>query len=155
MDIVLRAGVAFAFVFLLTRIIGRRELGSMQPFDLILLVVIGDLVQQGVTQSDYSLVGMVLAVGTVAVLTIAVSYLSFRFRRLRPILEGEPIVLVEHGRVLERNLRRERMTVDELAAEARLQQIPSLSTVEWAVLETGGAISFIEMARGEELPTLG
>ena len=155
MDIVLRAGVAFAFVFLLTRIIGRRELGSMQPFDLILLVVIGDLVQQGVTQSDYSLVGMVLAVGTVAVLTISVSYLSFRFRRLRPILEGEPIVLVEHGRVLERNLRRERMTVDELAAEARLQQIPSLSTVEWAVLETGGAISFIEMARGEELPTLG
>jgi uncharacterized membrane protein YcaP (DUF421 family) len=150
MDIVLRATVAFGFIFLLTRIIGRRELGSMAPFDLILLVVIGDLVQQGVTQSDYSLVGMVLAVGTVAILTIGVSYLSFRFRHLRPILEGEPIVLIEHGRVLDRNLRRERMTVDELAAEARLHQIASLATVEWAVLETGGAISFIEMAQPRE-----
>jgi uncharacterized membrane protein YcaP (DUF421 family) len=144
-DIVLRAAVAFAFIFAVTRTIGRRELGSMEPYDLILLVVIGDLIQQGVTQSDSSLVGMVLAIGTFAVLTIGISYVSFRFRRIRPFLDGEPIVLIEHGRVLDGNLRRERITVDELAAEARLQQIPSLQRVEWAVLETGGMISFIPM----------
>jgi uncharacterized membrane protein YcaP (DUF421 family) len=143
MDIVLRAGFAFAFIFLLTRIVGRRELGSIEPFDLIMLIVLGDLVQQGVTQSDYSVTGLVLAGGTIATLQIGASYLSYRFRRLRPVLEGEPLVLVEDGRVLERNLKRERLTRDELACQARLSQIDSLDKVRWAVLETSGQISFI------------
>jgi uncharacterized membrane protein YcaP (DUF421 family) len=143
MDIVLRAGFAFAFIFLLTRIVGRRELGSIEPFDLIMLIVLGDLVQQGVTQSDYSVTGLVLAGGTIAILQISASYLSYRFRRLRPVLEGEPLVLVEDGRVLERNLKRERLTREELACQARLSQIDSLDKVRWAVLETSGQISFI------------
>ena len=143
MDIVIRAAAVFAAIYLLTRVIGRRELSSMEPFDLILLVVIGDLVQQGVTQSDYSISGTFLAVATFALLTVGASYLSFRFRRLRPALDGEPIVLVEHGRPIEGNLRRERITMEELAAEARLQQIASIEDVRWAVLETNGSISFI------------
>ena len=98
----------------------------MEPFDLILLVVLGDLIQQGVTQSDYSLSGTLIVVGVIAVFTVGTSYVSFKVPRLRSVLEGEPIVLVEHGRVIERNLRRERMTHDELAAEARLQQIADL-----------------------------
>jgi uncharacterized membrane protein YcaP (DUF421 family) len=144
MDIVVRAVFAFLLVFLITRIVGRRELGTLEPFDLILLVVLGDLIQQGVTQSDYSVTGMTLAVGTIALMTVLVSYLSFRFRRLRPLLEGEPIVMVQDGKVLDRNLKRERLTEEELAMEARLQQIDSLDKVEWAILEKGGQISFIE-----------
>jgi uncharacterized membrane protein YcaP (DUF421 family) len=143
MDIVFRAIVAFAFVYLLTRVIGRRELNSLEPFDLILLVMLGDLVQQGVTQNDFSVTGLVLAAGTVGVMTVFVSYLSFRVRRLRPLLDGEPIVLLQDGKVLERNLHRERLTAEELAASARLQQIASLDDVRWAVLETNGQISFI------------
>jgi uncharacterized membrane protein YcaP (DUF421 family) len=143
MDIVLRAGFAFVFIFLLTRIVGRRELGSIEPFDLIMLIVLGDLVQQGVTQSDYSVTGLVLAGATIATLQIGASYVSYRFRRLRPVLDGEPLVLVEDGRVLERNLKRERLTPEELAAQARLSQIDSLDKVRWAVLETSGQISFI------------
>lgn len=111
MDIVLRASFAFFLIFLLTRVIGRRELSSMQPFDLILLIVSGDLVQQGVTQSDYSVTGMLLAVGTFAILAVVISYTSFKFRALRPVLDGEPIVLVENGRLIDGNLRRERITV--------------------------------------------
>jgi uncharacterized membrane protein YcaP (DUF421 family) len=144
MDIVLRAIVAFFFIFLITRVIGRRELNSLEPFDLILLVMLGDLVQQGVTQSDFSITGLMLAAGTVALCTVLVSYLSFRFRRLRPVLDGDPLVLVEDGRVIERNLRRERMTVEEVAAAARLQQIGSLAEVRWAILETNGQISFLK-----------
>jgi uncharacterized membrane protein YcaP (DUF421 family) len=143
MDIVVRAVFAFLFVFLLTRIVGRRELGSMEPFDLILLIVLGDLVQQGVTQSDYSVTGLVLAAGTIALMTIGVSYLSFKVRRVQPLLDGEPIILVQDGEPLARNCRRERITTAELAAEARQQQIESLSEVKWAVLETNGRISFI------------
>jgi uncharacterized membrane protein YcaP (DUF421 family) len=143
MDIVARAFIAFCFVVVLTRLIGRRELSSMQPFDLILLIVIGDLVQQGVTQNDMSVTGLILAIGMFAVLTLAASYLVFRFPRLRPVLEPEPLILIEDGKVIERNLGKERMTAEELAAEARIQQIDSLDDVRWAVLESSGQISFI------------
>ena len=148
MDIVVRAVFAFLFVIIVTRVIGRRELSSLEPFDLILLIVLGDLIQQGVTQSDYSFTGLVLAGGTFTLLTVAVSYLVFRFRRVRPLFESEPLILVEDGKVIDRNLRRERLTPEEVAAEARLQQIPSLADVRWAVLETSGKISFIPRARG-------
>lgn len=122
MDLVLRAPI----VFVPTRAVGRRELGTMEPFDLILLVVIGDLVQQGVTQSDYSLTGTAAVISVIAVMSVLLSYLSFKVPRLRPILDGEP--LVEDGRVIDRNLRRQRLTVSEVAAEARLQQIPRCGT---------------------------
>lgn len=144
MDIVIRAAVAFVFILLLTRIVGRRELNTLEPFDLILLVTIGDLVQQGVTQNDFSVTGLVLAVGTIAVLTVLFSYLPWRFRVLRPVLEGEPVILIEDGNVIEKNLRRHRLTHEEIAAEARFQQIDRLEKIRWAVLETSGKISFIE-----------
>jgi uncharacterized membrane protein YcaP (DUF421 family) len=144
MDIVFRAAAIFFAIFLIMRVIGKRELSSMEPFDLILLVVMGDLIQQGVTQDDYSVTGAVLAITTIALLTVLVSYAGFRSRRLRPLLEGEPLVLVEDGRPIERNLRRERVTLDELASEARLQQIASIADVRFAVLETNGRISFIK-----------
>jgi uncharacterized membrane protein YcaP (DUF421 family) len=143
MDIVLRAIFAFLFLLFLTRIVGRRELNTLEPFDLILLVTLGDLVQQGVTQNDFSVTGMVLAVATFGVMTVFFSYLSFRFRRLRPILDGDPVIVVQDGKPIARNLRRERITVEEVAAAARQQQIGSLDEVRWAVLETGGQISFV------------
>jgi uncharacterized membrane protein YcaP (DUF421 family) len=143
MDIVIRAAVAFLFILLLTRIVGRRELNTLEPFDLILLVTIGDLVQQGVTQNDFSVTGLMLAAGTIAVLTVFFSYLPWRFQVLRPVLEGEPVILIEDGKVIEKNLRRHRLTQQEVAAEARHQQIESFEKVRWAVLETSGKISFL------------
>jgi uncharacterized membrane protein YcaP (DUF421 family) len=142
MDLVFRTVFVFFLIFGVTRAVGRRELSSLEPFDMILLVVIGDLVQQGVTQSDYSLTGATTVIATLALLTVFTAWLSFRVRRLRPILEGDPIVIVADGAVLERNLRRQRMTVEEVEAEARLQQIASLEQVRFAVLETNGKISF-------------
>jgi uncharacterized membrane protein YcaP (DUF421 family) len=147
MDIVLRAIVVFAFLLFLTRVVGRRELSTLQPFDLILLIVIGDLVQQGVTQSDQSVTGAILAAGTFGVLTVVVSYTSFRFPRFRPVIEGEPMILLEGGRPIEHNLRRERITLEELAAAARQQGLAELDQAQWAVLETGGQISFIPKRR--------
>jgi uncharacterized membrane protein YcaP (DUF421 family) len=144
MDIIIRAAIAFSFVFLLTRVVGRRELSQLEPFDLILLIMMGDLVQQGVTQSDYSVTGIFLAAGTLALMTVLVSYLSFRFKRLRPILDGEPLVILQDGKPIDANLKRERLTLEEVAQEARIQQIASLDEVEWAVLERTGQISFIK-----------
>jgi uncharacterized membrane protein YcaP (DUF421 family) len=142
MDLVLRTIYVFVLIVIVTRAVGRRELSSLEPFDLILLVVIGDLVQQGVTQSDNSLTGATLVIVTMALLTVASAYLSFRFRRLRPVLEGER-VLIADGEILRRHLRAERLAVEELAAEARQNQIGSLDDVRFAVLETSGKISFL------------
>ncbi|MDX6718929.1 MAG: hypothetical protein QOJ63_1183 [Solirubrobacteraceae bacterium] len=147
MDLVVRAVVVYFAIFFVTRIVGRRELSTMEPFDLILLIVTGDLVQQGVTQSDYSLTGALTVVATIALLTVALSFVSFKVPRLRPVLDGEPLVLVQDGEIIARNLRRERITIDELLAEARQQQLASLAQVRFAVLETNGAISFIPVER--------
>jgi uncharacterized membrane protein YcaP (DUF421 family) len=144
MDIVLRGIVIFAFLYILMRIIGRRELSTLEPFDLILLVVLGDAVQQGLTQDDYSLTGSLLAVGTIAMLQLGVSYTNFRFPRMRPILDGEPICLIRDGEPIMRNLNRERVTLDDLAAAMRLQNIATFGEVAWAIMETNGSISFIK-----------
>jgi uncharacterized membrane protein YcaP (DUF421 family) len=143
MDIVLRSAVVFVFVMVLMRLIGRRELSSMEPFDLLILVVIADFVQQGVTQQDYSVTGAVLGVGTFALLVVATSWISWRFPKTRPVLEGNAVVLVEDGKPIMDNLRRERITIEEIAAQARFQQIDSIENIRWAILETSGGVSFI------------
>jgi uncharacterized membrane protein YcaP (DUF421 family) len=143
MDLVIRAIVVFFFIFLVTRIAGRRELSAMEPFDLILLVVLGDLVQQGITQSDESVTGTLIVISTVTLLSVAVSWISFRSSRIRPVTEGEPIVLVQDGQIIQRNLRRERLTHGDIEEEARRQQIASVADIRWAILEREGSISII------------
>jgi uncharacterized membrane protein YcaP (DUF421 family) len=144
MDIVLRAAIIYLLVFAFTRALGRRELSTLQPFDFILLVVIGDLIQSGVVQNDLSVTGVLIVIATIGILQVIISYLSFRVRRMRPFLQGEPIVLVEKGKLIDRNMRRERLTLDDLAEKARLSEIESLDQIKWAVLETNGDISFIK-----------
>ncbi|HUH80564.1 MAG TPA: hypothetical protein VLZ06_04490, partial [Solirubrobacteraceae bacterium] len=86
MDLVIRSVVVFFFIFLVTRIVGRRQLGELEPFDLILLVVLGDLVQQGITQSDESVTGTLIVIATITMLSVAVSWAAFRFKALRRAL---------------------------------------------------------------------
>ena len=143
MDVVFRSAIAFAFLIVMLRVIGRRELSALEPFDLVLLIVIGDLVQQGVTQSDYSFTGLLLSVGTFAVLSVGLSFLGFRFPRLRPVLEAGPLIIVQDGKLIEKNLRKERLSPEEVAGEARQQQIASIEDIAWGVLEGSGKMSFI------------
>src|SRR4051794_2554580 len=143
MDIVLRALFAFVFITFLLRIVGRRELSSMSPTDLILLIVLGDLIQNGVTQSDYSLTGVVLAASTIALCAVATSFLVYKSKRASDIIEGTPII-VQDGKAIEQNLRSERLNLDDVLGEARSQQIERLEEVRWAVLESNGKISFIK-----------
>jgi uncharacterized membrane protein YcaP (DUF421 family) len=144
MDIVLRAVAAYVFIIFMLRIVGRRELSTLGPSDLVLLVVMGDLIQNGVTQSDDSVTGIFLAVSTFAMLALAMSFLTFKSRRLQRVIEGEPLILVQDGRPVRKNLRAERLTVDEIAEEMRGQGIESLDEVKWCVLESSGSMSFIK-----------
>jgi uncharacterized membrane protein YcaP (DUF421 family) len=144
MDIVLRATVAYVFIVFLLRVVGRRELGTMEPSDLVLLVVMGDLIQNGVTQSDYSITGVILATSTFGLLAVVTSWIVFRSRTAKSVIEGEPLILVENGKPIDRNMRSERMTVDDVMEEARGQQIESLDQIKWAVLESSGKLTFIK-----------
>jgi uncharacterized membrane protein YcaP (DUF421 family) len=143
MDIVLRAIVLYAFVVFLMRVIGRRELSSLSAVDLVLLIVLGDAIQQGLTQDDYSVTGAVIAVSTIAAVQVGISQLSYRSRRARRVLEGEPVVIIQDGKLIERNLKRERLTEGEVAEEMRAQQIASVKDVDWGILESNGTMSFI------------
>jgi len=143
MDLVFRALVLFGGVYLLLRVVGRRELAQMAPIDFILLIVLGDAIQQGLTQDDYSVSGALIVIFTIAIIQVVLGYVTFRSTKLRVVMEGEPIVLIEDGRLIEKNLQRSRIAAEELAEEARLSQVSSFSDVAWAVLETSGKVSII------------
>jgi uncharacterized membrane protein YcaP (DUF421 family) len=144
MDIVLRAVAAYVFIIFMLRIIGRRELSSLGPSDLVLLVVMGDLVQNGITQSDDSVTGIFLAISTFAMLTVAMSFLTFKSRRAQTVIEGAPLILVQDGKAVNKNLRSERLNLDDIAEEMRGQGIENLDEVKWCVLETSGTMSFVK-----------
>lgn len=143
MDIVLRATVMFAILFALLRLIGKRELGQMTPFELVMLVVVGDLIQQGITHNDFSLTGATLAIATFAFWTVVLGWLVYLSPRAQRVVEGMPRVLVRNGALVEANLRRDRLTRAEIESEMRLAGIAHLREVAWAILEPEGRISFI------------
>jgi uncharacterized membrane protein YcaP (DUF421 family) len=152
MDIVWRAGLIFFFLWVITRVVGRTSLGELSTFDLILYIVMGDLIQQAVTQQDYSLFSAVLAVGVFALLTIGLSYASWRLPRLRPLIRGTPVLVLQDGSPLRDTLRRQRLTLDDLEAAAREQGIRRLGDVDVAILEADGKISFFTRESGADTP---
>lgn len=143
MEIVIRAAIVYIALWALLRGMGKRTLAELGAFELVLLVVIGDMVQQGVTQEDMSVTGALLAVGTMAFLVLVTGDLARRFRRANKVLEGDPVVVLRDGEPLEQVLRREQMSVDELAEAARQQGHQRFDELEWAVLEADGRLSFI------------
>jgi uncharacterized membrane protein YcaP (DUF421 family) len=149
MDIVLRATMMFAIVFLLLRVMGKRELGQMAPFEFVLLVVIGDLIQQGITHNDFSLTGATLAICTFAFWALVLNAVAYWSPRAERLLEGEPEIVVRHGQLLTHAMARNRLTKMEIESEMRLSGIARLSEVEWAVLENNGKISFIERSNAD------
>jgi uncharacterized membrane protein YcaP (DUF421 family) len=148
MDIVFRAALVFLFLWVITRVVGRTTLGELSTFELLLYIVMGDLIQQAVTQQDYSLFSAVLAIGVFALMTIALSYASWRWPALRTLIRGTPVLVLQRGTPLTDVMRRQRLTIDDLMAAAREQGIRRLSDVEVAVLEADGSISFFKPESG-------
>ena len=142
MEIVYRALFVFSFLWFITRVTGRSTLGELSTFQLMLYVTMGDLVQQAVTQQDYSVTSAVLAVGVFALLTVLIGWVNMRWRRVRPITHGIPVVIVQDGQPVIHNIRNERVSMDDLLTAAREQGIDRFSDIRVAVLETNGRISF-------------
>ena len=142
MSIVLSAAAVFFLIWLVVRIVGKRELSEMAPFDFVILVVMGDLIAEAVIAEDTSVTGAVVAVATFGLLTVAMSWLSWRMPKRRSFFEGVPTLLIRDGRIVEESLRIERLNEADLLAAARENGIESLESVKWAVLEQDGAFSF-------------
>ncbi|WP_285293992.1 DUF421 domain-containing protein [Aureimonas altamirensis] len=143
MDIVLRATAMFAILFLLLRLLGKRELGQMTPFEFVVLVVMGDLIQQGVTHNDFSLTGATLAIVTFAFWGLVLSWVTYLFPRAEKLLDGEPRIVIRDGCLIEDNLRRDRVTRAEVESEMRQAGIAAMEDVAWGILEPQGKFSFI------------
>lgn len=150
MDIVLRAGVMFAILYCVIRLMGKRELAQLTPFELVTLMVLGDLAQQAVTHSDTSLTGDLLAIATFAFLASALSWITFKSRRAEKLLDGTPQVIVRNGQLLKENLKRDRVTVAEVESQMRLAGISRIDQIAYAIIEPQGPISFIRKD-GDEL----
>ena len=151
MNIVARAAILYVLIWFITRVMGRKELSEMSAFELILFVVFGDLIQQGVTGDDRSITGAALAVTTLALLTLLFSYVAFRSRPAQKVLQGEAVVIVRDGRILEDVLTIERLKADDVKDEAREQGIADIRDVQIGVLEADGKFSFIRYS-GERPP---
>lgn len=151
MEIVIRAAVVFLFLWAVTRAVGRSTLGELSTFELLMYVTMGDLIQQSVTQQDYSLTSGVLAISVFALLTVALSWVQWRFPRTRAVIRGTPLVVVRNGRLLPVAAKQQRFTESDLLATARQQGIRDLADIELAVLEADGKVSFFtatEESRG-------
>jgi uncharacterized membrane protein YcaP (DUF421 family) len=143
MEIVLRATIVFAGLFLLTRGLRKRSLGEMSPFEMLLLVTMGDIVQQGITQEDFSLTGAALAAGTFGFWIAVLTWATWRSDKVRKAVEGVPIVLVQDGEPVDAALRLEQMPLAEVLEAARQNGVDDLAQVRLAVLEVSGKISII------------
>ncbi|MCY7280735.1 MAG: DUF421 domain-containing protein [Sphingomonas bacterium] len=146
MDIVLRASAIFLLLFLLLRLFGKRQLGQMTPFEFVGLVVLGDFVQQAITHNDYSVTAAVLAVTTFGFWSLVLGWVSYRSDTMRRLLEGQPRILIQDGKLLDQVLQRDKITEAEVLSEMRLAGSAQLDEVQWGILEPSGKISFLKRA---------
>ncbi|GAA1406616.1 hypothetical protein AUR04nite_05600 [Glutamicibacter uratoxydans] len=142
MEIVIRAAIAFVVLWLVTRAAGRSTLGELSSFELVLFVVLGDLVQQGITMEDRSLTGNLLAVLTMISMAVLLAYFNVLWPKLGKLTQGRPIVLIRDGQLDRKALHHERIGLDELSMLARQAGIEEYSSIRLAILEANGKVSF-------------
>jgi uncharacterized membrane protein YcaP (DUF421 family) len=143
MELVVRTAVVYVVLWAVMRATGKRELAEMGPFELVLLIVVGDVIQQAVTQEDMSLTGAVIVLATMGLLVVAANAITRRSDRARHLIEGHPTTVVRDGTVDEDALRLERLPMADLLEAARSKGIDDLAKVRYAILEPNGQFSFI------------
>ena len=140
-ELLLRGSLVYLALFLIFRLSGKRQVGQLTPFDLVLLLIISNAVQNAMVGPDTSLLGGLIVALVLIVWNRLLGYLSTRSRRMERLIEGRPEVVVHRGRVYEDVLHRNDISLDELRAALRRNGAFDLSEVEYALLETNGALS--------------
>ena len=150
LEIALRAVIIYVFVLIGIRLTGKREVGQMTPFDLVLLLLIANTVQNAMTGPDTSVTGGLAAAGALLIANAVVTRLVWRYQKVRKLVEGSPTLLIHDGKILAGNLSKEKVTREELEQALREHGVADISAVSRAVLEVDGSISVL---RADEMPT--
>ncbi|HCA79243.1 MAG TPA: DUF421 domain-containing protein [Bacteroidetes bacterium] len=151
LEIILRTAVVYGVILIGLRLTGKREVGQMTPFDLALLLLISNAVQNAMTGPDTSVTGGVIAAVTLLLLNALISRVAWKNRKARHLIEGSPTLLVHHGKIIEEHLAKERINAESLHQALREHGVSSISDVRLAVLEIDGSISVL---KNDEMPTV-
>jgi uncharacterized membrane protein YcaP (DUF421 family) len=149
-EIILRTAIVYFVILIGIRLTGKREIGQMTPFDLALLLLISNAVQNAMTGPDTSVSGGIVAAATLLLLNAAVTRVVWKNRKVRKFVEGTPTLLIRHGKIIHEHLDKERITADALTQALREHGVASVEEVSVAVLEIDGSISVL---KNEEVPT--
>jgi uncharacterized membrane protein YcaP (DUF421 family) len=149
-ELVIRAAVVYAFLILILRLTGKRQVGQLSPFDLVLLLVLSNAVQNSMNAGDNSLIGGLISAGTLVALNYLVGLVTFKNKKLEALIEGTPLVIIHNGRVFEENLVKTQLTHHELDAALRAAGCASAREVHVAMLENNGTISVIPRQTTEQ-----
>ncbi len=150
LQIALRAAIIYIVVLIGIRLTGKREVGQMTPFDLVLLLLIANAVQNAMTGPDTSVTGGLVAAATLLAANVFVTRLTWRYKKVRHLVEGTPTLLIHAGKILKENLAKEQVTVEELHQALREHGVATVEEVNQAVLEVDGSISVL---KNDEMPT--
>ncbi len=140
---IIRAVVIYLWLHFVTKLMGQREIGSLNVFDFIVVITIGSIAAAPLASSTDDVIGPFVSIGTLGVLNILIAYLSLKNAKFRRVVQDEPIVLVQNGQILEDTMRSTRFNLDDLLTEIRKNNIPNLADVEFAILESNGRVSVI------------
>jgi len=147
LELVIRGSAVYGFLFVLFRVVLRRDVGAIGVADVLLVVLIADAAQNAMAGEYRSITDGLVLVSTIIGWNVLIDWLAFRFRRVRRILEPSPLVLVRDGRIVHRNLRREFMSVDDLLGKLREHGVDDVRHVRAAQLESDGEMSVIRRSQ--------
>lgn len=144
LEVVVRVVLIYIFLTILLRISGKKEFGQLEPMDLLIMLILSETVSPALTDNDTSLPVAAVAAGTLTLMTVLTSYLTFRFRKLEKLINGQPNVLIEKGKVREDVLRSERMTNQQLSTVLHKEGLKAVDQVEKAYIEPSGDVTIIK-----------
>ncbi len=142
-EFVLRGAIIYGFVFILFRLTSKRQVGQLSPFDLVLLLLIGNAVQNSMNAGDNSITGGLILSITLVALNVGVDRLTYRSKKVQQFVEGSPKVLVHNGKINHEMLDHEKVTMRDLELALRQEGVMDASVVRFAILESNGQISVI------------
>jgi uncharacterized membrane protein YcaP (DUF421 family) len=144
-EFIVRAVVVYAFLLVLLRFTGKRQIGQLAPFDLVLLLVLSNALQNAMNAGDNSVTGGMILAATLVALNWLVGWLTYHNKTLEALIEGRPILLVHNGRVDHEAMRRAQITIHELNAALRADGHAGPESIRFAVLENNGRVSAVPM----------
>lgn len=152
METIARIAATYIFLMFAFRVMGKRELSKMSPFELVTLLLIPEIFSQAMVREDFSMTNAFIAVSTLCCLVFATSLLTHRFHWFQRTIENPPTLLVQHGRIIPHHMDQERIQAGELFSEMHKAGIEELSEIKWAILESDGHISFVRFTPDDSPP---